>query len=388
MNLATTDQIFKSWRVTREDIVDDPNNTDNIYCSTVCMSNSLTSTNFFTQRECCCGCNTLKTLMSSFYLNKEREIKVMSGSKKGTSLKIFSRENVDTTVVDGGISSSPFMNYVVVSCVLKRILAIKTYPVFIPYEWSYICKDRFNIVLDITNASSIKDISRLNHLTNSSPLARKTVCNPISKTTTASIFKQVALLCHFYSMYQFSHGEPSITYICFTPISTKFTYNGKDVKSSVRVSISPSVYSSLVYDGTRFAHRKHAHRYLKTYENKDVGIEGDKYSGSYENHRVVYVKIGNRSEQFLKNIVNGYCELKVFDFVMFVSSLMANQQFMASFEDCPYINIWKSIWRTEDYAKLMADLSRIRTNSFRNVFDVVKGYYFRIDALDHAVLKI
>ena len=388
MNLATTDQIFKSWRVARDEIADDPTKEHPVYCSDVCMSKSLTSTNFFTQRECCYGCNTLKTLMTSYYLDKEREIKVASGSKKGTVLKIFSRENIDTSVSEGGISLNPFMNYVVVSCILKRILSLKSYPVDIPYEWSYVCKDRFNIVLDVTNASSIKDISRLNHLTNSSPLARKTACNPISKTTTGAIFKQIALLCHFYGMYQFSHGEPSITYICLTPVSTRFKYNGKEIKSSVKVSLSPSVYSSVVYEGTRIAYRRHTHRHLKTYENKDVGIEGEEYSGSYDNHRVVYVKIGNKSEQFLKNIINGYCDLKGFDFVMFVASLMSNQQFMASFKDCPYIDIWKSIWRKEDYDKLMTDLSVIRTNSFRNVFNVLKQYYFRVDALDYTISKI
>jgi hypothetical protein len=276
MNLVTSDDIFDSWRTLRLQIADDTDNIRNIYQSRVCMSNSLTSTNFFTQRECCCGCSTLKTLMTSYFLNDQREIKVLSGKKKGTVLKIFSRENIDMTIVDGGISVNPFMNYVLVSCIMKKIIEVKSYPVKIPYEWSYVCKGKFNIVLDATNVSSIKDISRLKKLTNSSPLARKTVYNPISSKTVASIFKQIALLTHFYGMYQYTHGEPSITYITFNPSPIKFSYNNKHVDSSLKVSISPSVYSSIVYKNTKFALKKNIHKYLKTYENKDVAIEGKK----------------------------------------------------------------------------------------------------------------
>lgn len=385
MNLVTTDQIFNSWHAFREQIIEDANNACKLYRSDVCMSNSLTSTNFFTQRECCSGCNTLKTLMTSFFLNEQREISVASGVKKGTLLKVFSRDNVDTTVMDDGISHNPFMNYVIVSCIMKKILQIKSYPVNIPFEWAYICKDKFNIILDVTNISSIKDISTLKHLTNTSPLARKTIYNPISKDIIATIFKQTALLCHFYSKYKFSHGEPSITYISLNPLTTRFTYSNIHVDSPIKVSVSPSMYSSIVYRNTRFALRKNTDKYIKTYENRDVNIIGSKYSGDYKNHRVIYIKIGNKSEQFLKNLSNGYCEIRSFDFVMFISSLMVNRQFMTSFKDCPYVDIWKNIWRACDYHDLSVALSAIKTNSFKNVFDVVKQYYFRVDSLEYAL---
>lgn len=390
MDLVTSDQIFKSWRILREEIADDIQNVRKIYRSNLCMSKSLTSTNFFTQKECCSGCNTLKTFMTALFLENHREIKVMTGTKRGTTLRVFSRDNIDTRVVDGGISLNPFMNYVVVSCVLKHIVRLKSYPVNIPYEWSYVCRDKFNIVLDTTNVNSLKDVSRLKHLTNSSPLARKTVYNPISKATTMTIFRQIVLLCHFYGMYRFSHGEPSITYISFHPASVKFTYNGKQIDSSVKVSITPSVYSGIVYKETKFAYRRHTHKYNTTYENRDVSIKplGDGYTGNYEDHRVVYVKIGNKSEQFLKNLINGDCGLKAFDFVMFMGSIMVNKQYMTSFKDCPYIDIWKNMWRGEDYEKIASGLAAIHTNSFKQVFDVVKNCYFRVDAMEYAMSAI
>ena len=387
MSLATTDQIFESWRVLREKIAEDSNNANMIYKSSVCLSRSLTSTNFFTHKECCTGCSTLKTLMSSFFLDSEREIRVASGTKKGTVIKIFSRENVDTSI-DNGITTNPFMNYVVVSCIMKKILRLKSYPVNIPYEWSYVCKDRFNIALDVTNILSIKDISRLKHLTTSSPLASKTVYSPINKDITESIFKQLVLLCHFYSMYKFSHGEPSITYISLSPVQTRLRYNGHAITSSLKLSISPSVYSSVVYNQIRFALKRYANRYPRTYETRDVGIEGQRYSGHYDQHRVIYVKIGNKSEQFLKNLVNGICDITSFDFVMFLTCIMVNTQFMATFKTCPYIDIWKNIWRKQDYEGLSRKLSELRTNSFKTIFSIVKQYYFRVDALEYAMSKI
>jgi hypothetical protein len=120
----------------------------------------------------------------------------------------------------------------------------------------------------------------------------------------------------------------------------------------------------------------------------DVNLINENDSKLYEDMRVVYVKIGNKSKQFIKNLLNGYCDIKTFDFVMFTSSLVANKQFMESFKHCPYINIWKNIWRREDYDELYSKLSTVTTNCFDTIFDIVKDYYFREDALEYTMSKL
>ena len=60
-----------------------------------------------------------------------------------------------------------------VSCIMETLLLNKNYPSFVPYLWSYICNDTFNIIINIKHMKTLKEISLNPILSKSSPLAKK-----------------------------------------------------------------------------------------------------------------------------------------------------------------------------------------------------------------------
>ena len=44
--------------------------------------------------------------------------------------------------------------------------------------------------------------------------------------------------------------------------------------------------------------------------------------------------------------------------------------------------IWKSLWKRDEYDKLFKDLSSVKRNNFHTIFNIVKRYYMRVDALN------
>ena len=135
---------------------------------------------------------------------------------------------------------------------LQKILDEKRYPSSIPYLWSYICKDKFNIIINIKHMKTLREISLNPALSKSSPLAKTTVHNILNEKIMRDIFTQLILLCYFYSKFDFNHGEPSINYINFSPYKANFVFQNINVKSQVTLTISPSTKSSVSYDGKRY----------------------------------------------------------------------------------------------------------------------------------------
>ena len=71
---------------------------------------------------------------------------------------------------------------------------------------------------------------------------------------------------------------------------------------------------------------------------------------------------------------------------MFFTTLISDPSYFESFKDeSKLMYTWKSIWRQEDYESLMKDIAKVRKNSFMNIFDIVKKYYFREDALEFSL---
>ena len=74
----------------------------------------------------------------------------------------------------------------------------------------------------------------------------------------------------------------------------------------------------------------------------------------------------------------------ILDCVMFLSSLMTDTSFYDTFKDSKFLSIWKNLWKREEYDSLMKNLTTSKS-SFTNVFNVVKNYHIRQDALKYCV---
>jgi len=181
---------------------------------------------------------------------------------------------------------------------------------------------------------TLKEISLNPSLSKSSPLARTIVHNILNEKIMKDIFVQLTMLCYFYSKYKFSHGEPSISDINFSPYKAFFTFQGIKVNSQITLNISPSKKSSVNYKDKRYSLCKTNDIILDLpIESKDIGLDNLYFSGEYEKHRIEDYKIGNQSERFRKGIINGRYFYDSFDYIMFLSSLISDKSFYETFKD-------------------------------------------------------
>lgn len=406
--LETSDTIMDSWKTEMENIFDIVNEISDksilpITLSKDCMSNSLTSKNRIVKNENCIGCKTVKTFIEEDYLDDNKTFSIMSGENTGTTVRMFSFKNTSLEVIkderykflkDGSehiTTTNPFLNYVIVSTVMNKVLEEKGYPTFVPYLWSYICKDTFNILINIKQMKTLREVSMNPLLSKSSPLAKQTVHNNINDKIMREIFTQLSLLCYFYSNVKFNHGEPSIGYINFCSKKANFIYQNKAVKSAVTLLISPSTKSCISWNGKRFHCNRSDIKYVdEPFENRDVEVCGDKYLGSYEQHRREFVKIGNQADKFLEmRNEYGYYGIESFDYVMFLSSLIVDRAFYETFKESEdLMEIWRSVWKKEEYNDVIKEFGKIQKNNFTNVFNVVKKYYFNKNILNDVVSKL
>jgi len=384
-----SDVIFEHWEVIKNGIIEELQNDNiDILTSKNCMNKSLLSKNRLLKSENCHGCKLVKQFMEEFYIDETKEIKIQTGDNRNSVIKIFSYNNIDKSLQHTGKTTrttNPFLNYVVVSCIMQKLLTDKNYPSFIPYLWSYTCNETFNILINIKHMKTLKEITMNPSLAKSSPLARSTVHNVLNEKIMRDIFIQLVLLCYFFSRYRYSHGEPSINYINFSPRKANFAFQGIKVSSQITLNISPSTKSSIDYKDRRYGLNKTDRKYLDLpIESKDIGLDNLYYSGEYENHRIEYYKIGNQYQKYKELMVNGNYLFESFDCIMFLSSLMSDTSFYDTFKDSKFLSIWKNLWKIEEYDSLMKNLTTSKS-SFSEIFNIVKNYHIRQDALKYCV---
>lgn len=388
------DKLFEQLeKETRDNIKFLENDNISILRSERCMSKSLSNRKLFIRSDICIGCNTLNRLNYDFYVSSSKEIKLQTGKNIGDTLRIYSHKNTDTAITKREnriFTRNPFANYIIVSSILYTVTKQKKYPFNVPYIWSYICNDNFNIVLNMKYMKTLREIALNPVLSKNSPLAKKSIINTLNEKIVKDIFIQLTLLLFFLSKFEFSHGEPSINYITFSPHGCNFIFQKINVRSKISLLVCPSTKSSITYNKKRVFYSKSSQINTgNVFENRDVGLDRSSYSGNYEDHRIIYNHIGNK----YKNLINLYSNegkyIKSFDFVMFLTSLITDRSYFESFKyEQKIMYIWKSLWHPRCYENLMKDIEKLKKNNFLSIFDVVKKYYFRDDALDFAMKTI
>jgi len=386
--------LFDEWHKEMYQNVEQLKNTNlDILTCDRCMTKSLTNKNIFIRSDICKGCSTMNRINYDYYISSSKEIKIHCGKYQGGTIRMYSHKNVDTKIHKSDkriYTNNPFANYVMISSLLHVITEQKKYPFKVPYMWSYICNDTFNIVLNMKYMKTLREISLNPVLSKNSPLAKQSIINTLNNKIVKDIFIQLTLLCYFLSQFEFSHGEPSINYITFSPQSCNFIFQKINVRSKISLLICPSTKSSITYNKNRVFYSKNITINTQdVFEHMDVGLDKDNYSGNYEKHRIIYRKIGNKYKNFLNLYSNEGKYIKSFDFVIFFTSLIADKSYFEPFkEEEKLMYIWKNIWHPRDYENVISDVLKIKKNNFLNIYDVVKKYLFREDALDFAMKSL
>lgn len=400
------DNIIKYWRTKeREKKLTQIKEFKTIFSDKTCTRNALTKYNFNTRNQKCFECNLLSSFFTKDIIEtEESEIEIMAGEFRGDFLQIKINSSVDNKyqyckyvnniIEDKEITyyftNDENLNRACINIIMLELMKIKNFNFYNNFLTYFICGQK------IVNINLKYDYENIIKLAENDLFDTK-------KDITRDILICLIIFCDFFSIYHFCHNEPCFDFIKFNNGFNNFVYDQKEFYIPFLMTIEPSVYSSINYNQNRYFCKNLYDKKewnSSPVESFDVDINGTKnykkieldipYNKTYDQYRILFYKIGNKSKDFI------YARRKLgltffhqsFDIICFIVSLLMEECFNHYFfSDYKLINLWKGLWRREDYSKLNEEISMKRIkknkNDFDSVFSIVKKYYIRIDALKY-----
>lgn len=411
----TTDDILKLFHQNNKEIMTNLIQSKDLYISDwSCPYSRETTRYYFNQR--CKGCQILYRLRKGNTQNNN-EIEIYSGVKKGNKLLLekfdFFKDDYLENLETQEISYSLFktlnplyfhlnnkskyynienskVNYITQSLIYNQIMKQENLNLYNNYVWSYICGNKIHLLKEKNNISDLKELSgnplfSIFHSPNRD--IEKFRNNGVSKIVVLAILKQLIMTFKVMGKYHFIHSKPGKEYYNFIP--EPITINKETFPLKFILRCHP--YSSITYQDKRFycSSIGNFHHHGVPLESFDVDVNGSNsycdnknFSREYNSKRILFYKIGKRSEVFLK-MRNQYgipiC-YHSFDFVMFLISLIIQEEFYV-FKEMKEYKLWKGLWKLDEYSSLESKLFSLENNNFDTIFDVVKNYHIRFDAL-------
>ena len=417
----TTDQILKIFINNNNDIVNNlllDLKEDVLEKDSNCRSLSMKSKKNNYNRKCK-GCQIITRLIRTNYLTSNK-IEIFSGKNKNLFLKIenhlinkpteytknllleklsiYYQKNSSDIICDNDYYSTEnkYYNLVINSIILNKLCKEDKFHMYNNFLWSFACNTKLTIIKKLSIYNNLEQLCKSPYYSNySSPIVSEND-RKLSKSSVLIILKQLVIYLKKLSKNYFIHGDPSIKYISYA--GEKIVLN--NVTYALKIIINLSPYSSMIYENKRFVSIEDEKicNFGIPIEKINVFINGSK---NYHNHSnlsleydeisILFYKIGKMSKNFNK-IRNNYgipvCH-KSFDFICFLISFMKDKYFSKAFRECDRLmEIWRLLWVPEEYDKIMSDLEELKSNSYINIFNLVKKYYIRFDALDYFLNEI
>jgi len=414
----TTDQIFKIFKNNNSDILDSllENNKNILEKDTNCRCVSMIRKKNNYSRKCK-GCQIISRLIKTNYL-QSREIEIFSGRYKNLFLyidpHIFTKEisyqrkelvdkilnyfksnlsNLESYSSDISYykTENSQYNYLINSIIMNANLKEEKISLQNNFLWGFMCNNTFTLIKKISIFKNLDQLCSSPYYSNYSSPILSSQERKLSKSTVYMIMKQLSYLLKILSKHYFVHGEPSVDSISY--VSEKI--NIKDETFPLKIVMDLSPYSSQNYKGSRYFY-KLDNKFLNLgvpFEKIDVHINGSKsyfihnnITSKYDEISILYYKIGNRSKIF--NKMRNDCGIPVcyksFDLVCFLISFIKDEYFFKTFKECDkLLEIWKFLWKTDEYDSVMEDIKKLEHNNFDEIFNLVKKYYIRFDALEY-----
>lgn len=387
-----------------------------------CTRNALTKYNFNTRNQKCFNCS----LLSSF-TNKDiitEEIEILAGENRGDYIITDINPSVDNSyqllefdyinkLFDNSndniqyyyVTKDENLNYACINILILEIMKEKNFNFYTNFLTFYICGQ------NIINIRLKYDFENINELAQSDFFASPEHQNEnyLKKDITRDILICLVVFYKFFALDAFCHNEPCVKFLKFNTGFNNFVFEGCEFYIPFLFIIELSKYSAINYKNGRYFNQDITNKKewkSVPIESLDVDINGTKnykkvdfgipYNSEYNNHRILFYKIGNRSKDFI------YARRKLglalfyhsFDLICFIVSLLIERCFsFYFFTDYKLINLWKGLWKRDEYIKINKEIDDIRQlrskknskieNNFETVFEIVKKYYIRIDALDY-----
>lgn len=382
-----------------------------------CLRDGLSNYNLIIKHQKCYSCRLLDLLFKNDTI--EDKIKILVGKYKhkvinikktnkdifkivylenlNDYLKIYNRDICNYYTLEKHFSYTKFFgstNKKLNLAIINNIL--KNYSKNNNYLYHYICNNKL-IYLDYNY-----DIDNLEELLTESDYG--------SKEMVKKILYSIVIYYKFFSNYYYTHNEPCIEFLKFNLDIVNIKTEDKNITMPFKTYILPSEYSSI----TLFKKDK-AKRYFYQggidknisdlpFEDFDISFNGSKnynkktydieYCEDYNSKRIFFYKIGNRAKDFLD--LRRYSGIplasKSFDIIVFYASLLLEKNYYGYYlQNYTLITIWKGLWKVEEYPLIMRELDILRNkniNKFDNIYNVIKKYYLRFDALEYLYVSL
>ena len=410
----TTDEILILFNKNNKQIMLNLINSKDLYTyDWSCPYSRQTTRYYFNQR--CKGCQILYRLRKG-NLQNPNEIEIYSGSKKGSKFLLekydFFKddylENLETEEISISVfkSLNPVffhcskkisyfnienskVNYITQSLIYNQIMKQENLELYNNYIWSFICGNKIHLIHQKSNIPDLKELSgnplfSIFHSPNRDIEKFKT--NGISKIVVLAILKQLIFTYKILGKYHFIHSKPGKEFYHFSP--EPVTINKETFP--LKLIIECHSYTATSYQGKRFycSSVGNFHHHGIPLESIDVDVNGTtsfcnnkNFPSRYNNKRILFYKIGKRSEVFLK--IRNHHGIPIcyqsFDFVMFLISLVIQEEFYV-FKEMKEYKLWKGLWKLEEYPELENKLFALEKNNFENIYNIVKDFHIRFDA--------
>lgn len=429
--IYSSDNIIKYWKTKdRAKKLNDILECKSFNKDRTCTRNALTKYNFNTRNQKCFNCTMLSSFTNKNCISKETEI--LAGINRGDYLMTDINYSVDlgyqllefdyiNKLFDSSSMTQYYyatkdenLNYACINILIQEIMKEKNFNFYTNFLTYYICGQK------IVNIRLKYDFETVNELAQNDFYASSDYQNEnyLKKDVTRDILICLIIFYKFFSIDVFCHNEPCIKFLKFNTGFNNFIFEKQEFYIPFLFSVEMSKYSAINYkDGRYFNQDITNKREWKSVpiENLDVDINGTKnykkidfgipYNSEYDNHRILFYKIGNKSVDFM------YARRKLglplfyhsFDLICFIVSLLLEKCFsFYFFSDYKLINLWKGLWKRDEYIKINTEIKEIREmkekrekreskhsklnqieNNFETVYQIIRKYHIRIDALEY-----
>lgn len=386
-----------------------------------CTRNALTKYNFNTRNQKCFNCTLLSSFTKKDYITKEVEI--LAGENRGDYLITDINSSVDdgyqllefdyiNKLFDASedlqyyyVTKDENLNYACINILILEIMKDKNFNFFTNFLTYYLCGQK------IINIRFKYDFEDVNELAQSDFFASSSykLQNFLKIDITRDILICLIIFYKFFSLDAFCHNEPCVKFLKFNTGFNNFIFEKREFYIPFLFTVEMSKYSAINYKNCRYFNRDITNKQewkSVPVEGLDVDINGTKnykkidfgipYNSEFNNHRILFYKVGNRSKDFI------YARRKLglalfyhsFDLICFIVSLLLEKCYsFLFFTDYKLINLWKGLWKRDEYIKINNEINEIRQqrlkknskveNNFETIFQIVKKYYIRIDALEY-----
>jgi hypothetical protein len=390
-----------------------------------CLSESMRNDNHLIRSQKCEECKKISLFLSHAVLEDCDEIEVKFGKYKGEYLNFYRSfynfGEIDYSSKDKNISNNlnkqinlflidfyqiknifyypvknKFLNLSLISIIMKNIAEAKNFPNYHRFLNFFICHNHINI-------TSLKyETEHLNSLIHNpiyvSPSKKNSVIN---RDIVKSILQQIILFYMFYDKFYFCHNEASIEFLKFNSELNNIEYEGKEIIAPLKVFIIPSGYSSIslynsdndIWSRYYYQEKNNILQCHNIVEDWYVTIEKNRKIvwDDYKNKKIIFYRLGRNAEKFIfaRRNLGTPILYQSFDIICFICSLMAENYFSENIKNDKNLNlIWKNLWLEEDFSSLEKELKKLKNNNFNNIFNILKNYYIRSDALTYLKNKL